>query len=343
MTYIWYAQLTATSGGLITTIQKSFFTVPRLLSEDNRSSDTSAALLFAGGKTQADIYQAYMDSSKNQTVKTTNPMHMPQLTSDSLPFTTLGRAALAAGIHPESLANLRQDFAKLLQGLAIAGVIFITYGWFKNRPSGPNFDLVSVNLAGLLLLAALVVLPVLSVNYGLLRAFQQELIFLLIPIVLLFSWAARHLRPWVATVATTSSVVFIFLLFTGVFAQILGGNSPGANLNNAGLYYGLYYSSAADRRAFQWIQQHIPATTDVRAANFNRASMYEPGYAFSKTGILPSQIASTSYVYLDATQIRERIFYVYYDSSPLVVTFPLEYYDHTRDQIYSSGSAGIYQ
>ncbi|MEK7153319.1 MAG: hypothetical protein AAB834_05195, partial [Patescibacteria group bacterium] len=345
MTFVWYTQITATSGGLATTLTTSFANIPELFSNDNKSSDTSTALLFASNKTQADLYGSYLMNSHHGNIsKVASALqYMPALTSDSLPLTRLGKKAVSAGINPEFITTLRQNFAKILQVLALIGVLYATYRLLRKKSDALDFDFICLNLAGIVLLALMVLLPILSINYGVLRAFQQILIFLILPITLLLIRIGGRLWPWLATTAATSGMALLFLLFTGVFAQLLGGVSPALSTYNGGLYYGLYYSSAADARSFEWLKEHVPEDSDVRAANFNRAFMHDPEYPFSEPGILPSQTDADSFVYLDEAQVRAQRMYTYYDSSPLIMTFPLDYYDPAKNRIYSTTTTRVYR
>jgi uncharacterized membrane protein len=346
MTFGWYSRITATSSGLFTTLRTSLTGIPTLFSKDNsKSSDTATALLFSGGKTQVDLYQSYMiGSAEEHTTKAASDIqYSPLLASDDLPLTPLGKKAKAVGLDPSRIASLRQYFAKALQLLALIGVVYVTYRLLRKRPGALGVDFICLSLAGFVILVLLVLLPVLSINYGVLRAFQQILIFLILPIILLLARVTRRLWPGLKKAAATTGVTLLFLLFTGFFAQILGGTSPALSLNNKGLYYGLYSSSEADRQSFAWIKQHIPKGSDVRAANFNRAIMHDPGYPFKTPGILPSQIGANSYVYLDPAQVESGRLYTYFESSPLVMTFPLDYYDMALNKIYSTSSTRVYQ
>jgi len=345
MTFLWYTQITATSGGLATTLAASVKNVPQLFSHDDKSSDTSTALLFASKKTQVDLYQSYLaDSHHGKTSKIASALqYMPMLDSDSLPLTRLGKKALAVGINPSIITSLRQDFAKALQVLALLGVLYAVYRLLRRKPDALDLDFICLNVAGMMLLGLMVLLPVLSINYGVLRAFQQILIFLILPITLLLVRIGKRLWPWARTLTTTTSIVLLFLLFTGVFAQVLGGVSPTLSTNNSGLYYGLYYSPVADSASFRWIKEHIASSSDVRAANFNRAFMHDPDYPFSRSGILPSQTDADSFVYLDEAQVKTQKVYAYHDSSPLIMTFPLDYFDPAKNRIYSTASTRVYQ
>jgi uncharacterized membrane protein len=342
MTFLWYTQITATSSGLITTLQKSLSNIPELFSSDNKSSDTSTALLFASKKTQADLYQSYLASTQPHS-RTDISQYIPTLTDDSLPLTPLGERMNAIGLAPSIITTLRQNFAKVLQVLALLGVIYVTYGLLRRKPSGLPLDFTALGIAGIILLALLVVLPVLSINYGILRAFQQALIFLILPMTLLLVAIGGRVNRKVATFVATTSILTLFFLFTGMFAQLLGGTGPSLSMNNSGLYYGLYYGTQSDARSFTWLRTHIPKIEDVRAANFNRALMHDPTYPFTRSGILPSQIGANTYIYLDPSQVTAGKVYAYYDSSPLIMIFPTDYYSGIKNQIYSTATTRIYQ
>lgn len=344
ITFVWYTQITATSSGLMATLQKSLANIPALFSDDNKSSDTAGVLFFSGGKTQIDLYESYLEASQSGGAALTLPAeHMPQLTSDDLPLTPLGQHIRAAGLDPSFIIAARQHFARFLQLLAGGGVVYIGYLLLRRKLDALNADFVCLSMAGIILLALLVVLPFLSINYGILRAFHQALIFLLLPMMLLVAWASRWMRQWLRTALAGTAMVTLFLMFSGVLAQLFGGVAPSLSMNNRGLYYGLYYSPAADRRAFTWLTRHVPKNSDVRAANFNRAFMHNPVYPFSQVGVLPSQISEQSYIYLDQAQVLRQKLYANHESSPLILTFPLNYYDAAKDQIYSTTSTRIYR
>lgn len=344
MAFVWYAQITATSSGLVTTLHKSIVNLPKLFSDDNRSTDTSTALLFAGGKSQVDLYESYLATSQEHAAKMAGALqYLPALTSDELPVTRLGVLAHSVGINPSLITTLRQNFAKLLQLIALGGILYAAYRLWRGRKDALNPDFICLGLAGVFVLTLMVVLPVLSINYGVLRAFQQALIFLILPMILLLVRFGSRVWPWLKTTLATGGMVLLFLLFTGFFAQLLGGVSPSLSLNNQGLYYGLFYTSEADARAFAWLKTNVKKGSDVRAANFNRAKMHDPLYPFARAGILPTQTGASTFVYLDPAQVVAQKVYLYYESSPLIMTFPLDYYDDTKNQIYSTTSTRIYR
>lgn len=343
LTFVWYTQVTATSTGLVTTVKNSLAKIPSLFSDDNKSTDTSAALFFSGAKSQAQLYESYLSHGyKGGTDPALLINYLPVLTNDDMPLTPLGKKARSVGIDPYLTTSLRQNFAKLLQLLA---VVSVGYGLFRliRGTSSIGVDFVCLSLAGLAMLALIVVLPVISLNYGILRAFQQALIFLLLPIIIMITMFGQRLRSGIRTSIATVGIVTLFLLFTNWFAQLLGGVSPSLSLNNSGLYYGLYYTTAADRQSFEWLKHNVAQRADVRGANFNRALMTDPNYPFKRSGILPSQITAASYIYLDEAQVKKQRLYTYFESNSLIMTFPMDYYELAKNQIYSTSATRIYR
>jgi uncharacterized membrane protein len=238
---------------------------------------------------------------------------------------------------------LRQYFAKLLQLLAGVSVLYVAYLFVRKKPSSLPLDYICLSMAGIALLVFMVALPTLSLNYGVLRSFQQSLIFLVIPMVLLLARLGRLLWLWLRVGVAAVGMAALFLLFTGFFAQLLGGVSPALTLNNHGLYYGMYYTTKADMTSYEWLQTQLPPTSDVRSASYAKALMHYPKYPFSKSNILPTQRPAGSYVYLDQAQLVADKLYVYHEGSPLIITFPVNYYQDQTNQIYSTGTTGVYR
>ncbi len=350
-TFVWYGQFTGTSTGLFVTLQRSIANVPNLLSDDNKSADTSASLFLAAHHSQLDLYQSYLGRAKVAPDDSVEWLYQPQITADDIAVTPLGTRLNAFGIKPSITARSRQQFAKVLQlfaGLSVfyatyLGVFYTTYVFARRKASMLPLDLICLSMAGIFLLMAMVAMPNLSLSYGVLRTFQQSLIFLVIPLMIFLARLGRFLGKRFRMPVVVVGMGGLFFLFTGVIAQLLGGVSAPITLNNHGPYYGLYYTTAADLRGYDWMKAHIPSHRDVRAAGYAKAIMHDPAYPFDQVGILPSQRPKNAYAFLDQAQIVAQKFYVYHDGSPLITTFPLNYYHDQTNQIYSTTTTGIYR
>src|SRR6202044_571209 len=93
----------------------------------------------------------------------------------SLPTTDLGRLVDDTGLKVSVINSLaRAGAAKLLQLFVSVGLVTVIF--FRRRRSGSSAELTALGCAALAIVALQVVLPVISVNYGVLRAFLQALI-----------------------------------------------------------------------------------------------------------------------------------------------------------------------
>jgi uncharacterized membrane protein len=346
-TFLWYAQGTNTSGGLLATIRSSIGNIATTFSADNKSSDTSAALLFSAAQSQTQIFSSYVtsvqqgSSASNQTVASDYPI---SLSGNDLPYTTLGNAINKTGLDAGSLQDsLHSLYAKLLQVLALGGVIFVGVEVFHRKSSKFSPDFFALSLAAIIFLGALVVLPSISQDYGILRAFQQSMIFLLVPMIFFVEWLLKRFRAAWRTSVMGALALVAFVLFTPISSNLIGGVDPSLNANNAGFYYGYYYTTQGELNGYAWLSNNAPKTADVHAANYHTADMQNPQYPFTTTGILPEQTKANSYVFLDQTQVKDKQVYQEFNGNPLVVTFPLEFYQVNKNLIYANSSAEIYQ
>lgn len=341
-TFCWYGGITGTANNLRLTLQNTVRNLPSIFSGQNKSTDASSTLFFSSERSVVEIYDSYLQESQAKDVEIA-PMFTPQITEDSLPLTKLGRTVKHLGWDPSSASELRALFGKSLQLVALVSVAFAVYAYFRKRDGALPLDILCLSVASVGLLAVIVVAPTVSINYGILRAFQQGLLLLLVPMVVLAIHATSYLKDWAKASLAITGMAGIFLLFSGWTTQVFGGASPALTLNNNGLYYGLYYTSRADLLSYAWLKNNISPHQDVRAANLTKAAMHDPAFPFQKTGILPGQFEPSSYIFLDQAQVVRKRFYVYHDSSPLVLTFPLDYYQTQKDQIYSTRTTGVYR
>ena len=175
----------------------------------------------------------------------------PVPTSETKP-TSIGNALSKIGINPYTLNSaLRSAIARVLQLLAFVAVVVLFLGWRRSARISAQYLYVAIG--SLVVLIASVVLPTISVDYGLLRMFQQTLLVLapmiIIGILILLRPLGARRSGIVACVLTG---VFFFSL-TGLMPQITGSYVPELNLNNAGQYYELYYTEPQEISAMLWL------------------------------------------------------------------------------------------
>lgn len=310
---LWNSGITQTSEGLDNTLHK---TLSSLLS-GNASQAADVGYSIVGGKAPepAEILQNYADNYTHGNVA------VSLAEQPVLPLTDLGKAI--NHVIPVAGTNsfIRDTIAKLLQLLLIVGCIVLWWRIRKKRHG--KYDLYVLSLCGgcAILLVALTILPQLSIDYGVLRLFQQLLFILALPILAALAWLFSKVSKRPATIYNLAGIFLaaIFLHTSGFIPQITGGYQPQLSLNNSGHYYDAYYSAASEKRASEWhcaqaTAQNKPTALDVYApirldeqckrelvttspmADFNGAYQYEYGPNV-RSGAFMVNINSNLYYY----------------------------------------------
>jgi uncharacterized membrane protein len=273
---------------------------------------------------------------------------MKIIADKTLPLTALGQALDSEGVDVVSLNYIfRQGSAKVLQILIVVGFIFALWSRkFLRKPIDTEFVLLAVG--SLILVLSQVVLPMLSIEYGLLRAFQQAMFFLGIFVVIGSFAIVSFFKRSIRIIFPSMIAITFFLSSTGVFTYLLGGYGPQLHLDNDGTYYDIYYLHGSEIAGIEWLANKIHDT-----GKEYQSEAQSDRYAFSKAqsianinlqnDIHPGIIRRDSYVYLGFTNINKDQTTVFYDGDLITYTYPVDFLDENKDLIYSNSGARIYR
>jgi uncharacterized membrane protein len=326
-----------------------------------KSNNTQYSLFAASSLTPAQEFQQYLNTAVKRTRSANPNLYYPVATYQRLPvkvttdatqpLTALGQKLSHWGLNVVSFDyDFRQDTAKLLQVLVLSGFIFIMF----RRTYGRLFDsdYVALAIGSVVFVVLQVVLPILSVQYGLLRAFQQSLMLLgLLTVLGSLAWLAWiPKRSWRIGGAALIAAVF-FLSSTGVFTQVLGGYYAQLNLDNAGVYYDSYYTHAQEIAGITWLNGVAGRTIN---GTFEQRPVQMDEYTASKlstysrlvpiNGIYPSLIQKNAYVFLGYSNITRDEATAAYNSDLLTYTFNTQQFlNQQKNLLYSNGGTAIYQ
>ncbi len=258
--FLWNSQITASTKGLGNTIVS---TIEGLIEKSTTQSLDVAYSIFGGEKQDPqELLTNYAEKHDlGKDVKVT------YVTEPELPVTPFGERInriVDVGDLNEIIRNLT---AKFIQAMLLVGcvVLFFTY---RKKTSEKNIYFLALVGTCVLFLILQTILPQLSVDYGILRLFQQELIILALPSVVgmltLLKFAPRLQIP-----VASGIIAFLFLHLSGFIPQITGGYQPQLALNNAGFYYDAYYISDGEKRGASWLnnnrQLNVPVAMDAYA------------------------------------------------------------------------------
>lgn len=354
--FLWSSMLTDTSSGSLTrVILKTLTVIKQNSKEDARSSDVFYSLFTWGKPDPSKAIENYEKKFVEPTRAKHPEKYYPQSIFDEykihaapdklIPLTILGRALEKSGMSVKNFNYIfRQSTARILQLLIIIGFVYIL---FRNRffQKKWEFDYALLALGSLLMVASQVLLPVLSAEYGVLRAFQQSLMFLGILVVIgslvLVSKLKEKNRIWFATVI----LIVFFYSTTGVFTQILGGYPAQLHLANEGSYFNNYYTHKEELSAIDWLAQDSkkrPGAT-IQTDRFEYQLLHTIGDANISKGIFPMLIEKNAYVFLGYANTMNNTSAVSWNSDAVTYIYPISFLDEQKDLLYNNGKAKIYK
>ncbi|MEU3840874.1 DUF2206 domain-containing protein [Streptomyces sp. NPDC028635] len=324
----------------------------------NRSSDVSYSLI--GGARVSPVqrltdYRAYAVDQRAQagargrylplTVVDSYPVRVAP--DEVQPLTPLGRAVQHTGVDVKAAnSGFRVLVAVLLQLLLLLG--FVTTVWGRRKSFRPARDQVTLTVGAGAVVAMLTLLPQVSVDYGVLRAFQQGLIvfapFVAAGLVWLCRWAGRRRA---AALACAVSVALLLGL-TGAVPKLLGGYPPTLNLDNAGRYYDNYLIHPEEHQAFDWLLlrdagQPVNIQSQVRSDNQPYARLQDKLRHQAVNTVYPAFVKDNGYVFLNYATVRKDRTSVFYQGDAVTYRYPIAFLDATKNRIYSSDGAVIFR
>ena len=274
----------------------------------------------------------------------------PYVTQQPRQLTTLGRVLATLSIPVISINIItRNVIANCYQLFLFIGLVRLLVLRLRDRrPAGGDLFWLSIGSIGML--GLITVLPSLSVDYGVLRAFQESLIFFSPVVVVGCATLFLPLGTWRAQIAAAVVCLGLVVNTTTLVPQLLGGNQAELNLNNSGTYYDLYYMRPQDEAAIGWLEvQPAVVTSPIQA------SYLQTRYLFSSPAMVngaqeiadafPTLVLRDSWVILGYPTVSSGNAYTYIpaNSDLIEYKYPTELLDNYKSLVYTNGEAEIYK
>ena len=355
-TFFWNSVVTHTSGGLSRTLTRAVESVIGS-SDVASSSDVKYSLFSLAQPSEQERINLYSqaadrdirtgDSDDYYSHSVVDQYPTPAVAAAELPLTAVGRVLESAGISVSWLNGvLRQGTAKLIQLFVLVGLAAALLG---SRRLSVSREYYALGWASLIVVFLQVLLPGISVDYGVLRAFQQSL-FMFAPFLALGSVVifARFPADWKRRSAFGFSMVF-FLSLTGVIPQVLGGYPPQLHLNNSGRYFDIYYVHPEETAAISWLQRAasndalrgVQSEVQTDRYTFTRISAYSGINSWND--IYPSMVRKNSYVFLGYGATHRSESTISYEGDLITYEYPLRFLQRVKSKVYASSGAQIYR
>ncbi|MGL5810692.1 MAG: DUF2206 domain-containing protein [Nocardioides sp.] len=263
-----------------------------------------------------------------------------------LPVQPVGRVLEAVGIDPgEVNLQLRAWSARLLQIFLIVGLLAALVRHRRTRALTPELRFLAIG--ALVSMALISLIPGLSVSYGLLRLFQQNLI-IVAPLLAIGLLTATRVFGRASRWVAGAIVLVMFASLTGLLPQLLGGYPPQLNTSNAGDYYDRYYVTEHEPDALAWLKNSGAPVSDDRplvSDLYTFARLTNQGItSFPTTDeILPAQVRPGRYFLLGRPTVLDSQATVPYAGDQVTFDYPTEMLDDNLSRVYDSGSARVYR
>jgi uncharacterized membrane protein len=358
---LWNGLATHTVGGLASLLGQAIDSLRG--GGDGGKSSTIRYSLFGGGgaATPAQVLAQYTQSTLAQTGTAAKraaagfysaatlskyPLTIDPLTN--LPVTSLGKLLGDVGVNAATLNSvMRAGVARLLQLFVVIGLVS-AFRRARKRTFGWMAELIALASGALVIVALQVVLPAISADYGVLRAFQQAMI-AFGPLIAVGSYALFWLLPgkWRFRAVFTVAIIF-FVSLVGIIPQALGGYPAQLNLNNSGQYYDLYYTHPQGVAAAQWLQSRIsPRSTGVPQPQvLVDPYVYQEVQTYTTLQMVsddyPTILQRNSYVVIGDQTVREGQATIFSDGDQITYQYPIKLLNSTDNLIYSSNGVMIY-
>jgi uncharacterized membrane protein len=368
MTYCWNTLYTNSSNHVGSVLEEVVSSILGNPNDSARSSDLSYSLLFSSKLDPRQQLQQYIQRVTQSAVSITtintskDPFYSGgvttkypsyPITQERLVPTPLGHLLSSFNILVFNIqATLRSISADFMQIFVLIGLfaIFFLKGerpfdikkfLLFHKKDEKMFDIQYLILCfgAILLLALETILPGLSVEYGLLRMFQQFLFVLSLPIVLGLSSIFFFVKEQKRILLTGLVAVAFFLNLTGFISHLTGDYYPQMTLDNAGLYYDSYYVHKPDVLAIVWLSHNKEADAPVEASLSGVNKILTYGGISALNEIFPQIIRKNAYVYLEISSSEV----VSIDRNLIIFNSSKSFLDDNKNLVYSNGRDNIYK
>ena len=358
LTFLWAGPVTGASGQVEQTFRSTLNSLTGGADEGQRSSDASYAIV--GGEKQS--AEKRLRDFRNQAIESTAA---DRVTGANYPLAELDRTRRQS-YRPTSCRNVagwhRRDgraepvdhernagrAAPIWLQLCIA-VGFVAVARRCANGFRPSLEFLCGAVACVAAIALQVLLPELSVDYGILRAFGQGLFwlapFLAVGSIQAFRWLGRSR----ARTAALAAAVAFYLSLTGVIPQLFGGYPPQLHLNNAGEVLRQLLSAEQEASAIKWLQTRIATekTPDVQAHLYCYVYAFTPRQQYAEPSdgddIFPVFVRRDAYAFLGYTTVQKDDVAISFAGDTVTYKYPVQFLDANKSLIYSSNGARIYR
>jgi uncharacterized membrane protein len=287
LTFLWNSMITGTGGSVSKVLSETLLAIRGGFSGNNRSIDAASLLSFSKVDQNSEFQEYINNVVRNVRAEAPEGIYYGKdsykeynfnvVEDERAPLSTFSRFLKKYGIDIVSFVSiLGQLLAKMIEFLAPVGVLY--YLFRSSIAKKVEIEIYLIACFSFIFVLANVILPVLSIEYGIFRAMQQSLFviapFIIAGYVFIVRWliekffrmekffkvvTSRKKKKEIANELSRVDfafsaffVVLFFLYSTAFIPQLTGGNVAFLHLNNSGNYYNNLLTQAKEVDGMRW-------------------------------------------------------------------------------------------
>lgn len=322
-TFAWAGPITGTGGHASEVFTETVQAITGSGEDGPSSSDTSYWLLSGDQTTPEERMAMFVDA--------TLAYRAAEIPEELQVLPDPGPEVTSPELHPVASTPVKLACALVMQAFLLLGLVWLLR---RRKDSGFPREVVFLVWGSMAALGLIVVVPNLSVDYGVLRAFQQTLL-VVAPVMAMGMWFVLRRRVLCA-------VAPIGLLV------VLAATQQRIGLANAGVYYDRFFATDSAMHGIGWLgttdradkkNERIIASRNVNvrllALSDNRAPVSDR--------LFPTMLSRDGYVFLDGQVLDQGESTVFYTGDLLTYTYPIGALDRHLDLLYDAPQARVYR
>lgn len=331
VTLAWAGPVTHTGGHAQEVVRDTVRSITGHGDDGPSSSDTSYWVLSGDGTTPEERMRMFVQDSLDYR----DAEIPPELRTIPDP----GPAELQPEVHTQPATPVKLVCALLMEGFLFLGLVWL----FRRRKALPTEgalprEVTFLTWGSMAALGLIVVVPNLSVDYGVLRAFQQTM--LVVAPVMAVGLATG--LGFVPGKQVLTAVVPVALLV------VLAGTQQRIGLENAGTYYDRFFASDSEMAGLTWLGQvdHADRTNEriIASRNVNvRLLALSDNRAPVSDRLYPTLLSKDAYVFVDGQILDQGESTIFYTGDLLTYDYPLDELDRHLDLLYDAPEARVYR
>ena len=346
--FAWGTLATQTTGAVVSTAEQAI-----------TSGSISISAFDSGGGSDASVQAALNKDGLQARVGTppgtflpwsaVSKAAIPAVDEPLTPLTAIGRELNSIGLPVATLNSLVRSLVAYSEELflAIGLVRLFLAGRREGRLVGGQFFWLAVGSTGMIVVITAV--PSIAADYGVLRAFQQGLVFFGPVIVIGSMTVFAPIGAKRARIAASAVCLGFFLFTSTLIPQLLGNNLAELNLNNSGNYYDLYYATPQEVNAIAWLgaQPNVLDSPIQASPDARRWEPMNPGSIVGERVIdeYPTLVYQDGWVILGTIATKTGVSFTLEPTTSAIIgyKYPMELLHTYKNLVYTNGGATIYK